>query len=72
MGDPGPEGSIGTMESANLNKAVYEEMIDLMGAERHPEGEFPVVCSTERRIDGLPGDCHSGQHHQPCHTNRPG
>ena len=33
MGDPGPEGSIGKMESANLNKAVYEAMIDLMGAE---------------------------------------
>ena len=44
MGDPGPEGSIGKMESANLNKAIYDAMIDLMG---------PRGCSTAAtRCDG--------------------
>ena len=33
MGAPGPEGSIGKMESANLNKAVYEFTVGLMGAD---------------------------------------
>jgi alkylation response protein AidB-like acyl-CoA dehydrogenase len=49
MGDPGPEGSIGKMESANLNKAIYEEVVALLGAEgmlygsyamRRPEGAW--------------------------------
>ena len=31
--EPGPEGSIGKMESANLNKAVYEEVMALLGAD---------------------------------------
>ncbi|MET0145255.1 MAG: acyl-CoA dehydrogenase family protein [Ilumatobacteraceae bacterium] len=33
MGDPGPEGSIGKMASADLNKDVYEKALDLLGAE---------------------------------------
>jgi alkylation response protein AidB-like acyl-CoA dehydrogenase len=43
MGDPGPEGSIGKMESANLNKAIYEEMIDLMGADGMLYGSYEMV-----------------------------
>ncbi|MCB0969023.1 MAG: acyl-CoA dehydrogenase family protein, partial [Ilumatobacter sp.] len=43
MGDPGPEGSIGKMESANLNKAIYEAMIDLMGAEGMLYGEYAMT-----------------------------
>ena len=43
MGDPGPEGSIGKMESANLNKAIYEEMITLMGAEGMLYGSYDMV-----------------------------
>jgi alkylation response protein AidB-like acyl-CoA dehydrogenase len=42
MGDPGPEGSIGKMESANLNKAIYEAMIDLMGAEGMLYGSYEM------------------------------
>jgi alkylation response protein AidB-like acyl-CoA dehydrogenase len=33
MGEPGPEGSIGKMESANLNKAVYNQVMALLGAD---------------------------------------
>ena len=42
MGDPGPEGSIGKMESANLNKAIYEAMIGLMGADGMLYGSFEM------------------------------
>jgi alkylation response protein AidB-like acyl-CoA dehydrogenase len=42
MGDPGPEGSIGKMESANLNKAIYEAVIDLMGAEGMLYGSYEM------------------------------
>ena len=43
MGDPGPEGSIGKMESANLNKAIYEAMIGLMGADGMLYGSYEMV-----------------------------
>jgi alkylation response protein AidB-like acyl-CoA dehydrogenase len=43
LGDPGPEGSIGKMESANLNKAIYEEMIDLMGADGMLYGSYEMI-----------------------------
>ena len=43
MGDPGPEGSIGKMESANLNKAIYEQVIDLLGAEGMLYGSYEMV-----------------------------
>jgi alkylation response protein AidB-like acyl-CoA dehydrogenase len=33
MGDPGPEGSIGKMASADLNKDIYEMVVDLLGAD---------------------------------------
>ena len=42
LGDPGPEGSIGKMESANLNKAIYEEMVSLMGAEGMLYGSYEM------------------------------
>ena len=35
MGDPGPEGSIGKMASANLNKDIYECVMNLLGADGH-------------------------------------
>ena len=43
MGDPGPEGSIGKMESANLNKAIYEELVGLMGADGMLYGSYEMV-----------------------------
>ncbi len=43
MGDPGPEGSIGKMESANLNKAIYEQVIDLLGAEGMLYGSYEMT-----------------------------
>ncbi len=50
LGDPGPEGSIGKMESANLNKAVYEELVDLMGADGMLYGSYamdrPAIAMT--------------------------
>ena len=42
LGDPGPEGSIGKMESANLNKAIYEEMVGLMGADGMLYGSYAM------------------------------
>ena len=42
LGDPGPEGSIGKMESANLNKAIYEAMVDLMGADGMLYGSYEM------------------------------
>ena len=38
MGDPGPEGSIGKMASADLNKDIYAKVVDLLGRRR--------ACST--------------------------
>lgn len=43
MGAPGPEGSIGKMESANLNKAIYEFTIGLLGAEGMLYGSYEMV-----------------------------
>ncbi len=43
LGDPGPEGSIGKMESANLNKAIYEELVGLMGADGMLYGSYEMV-----------------------------
>ncbi len=43
MGDPGPEGSIGKMASAELNKDVYEKVIDLLGAEGMLYGSYQMV-----------------------------
>ena len=45
MGDPGPEGSIGKMESANLNKAVYEAVVELLGADGMLYGSYEMVRS---------------------------
>ncbi len=43
MGEPGPEGSIGKMESANLNKAIYEEVVRLLGADGMLYGSYEMV-----------------------------
>jgi alkylation response protein AidB-like acyl-CoA dehydrogenase len=43
MGDPGPEGSIGKMASADLNKDIYAAVIDLMGAEGMLYGSYDKV-----------------------------
>ena len=43
MGDPGPEGSIGKLESANLNKAIYEEVVRLLGADGMLYGSYEMV-----------------------------
>ncbi len=43
MGDPGPEGSIGKMASADLNKEIYEEVMDLMGADGMLYGSYEMV-----------------------------
>ncbi|MCU1397877.1 MAG: putative acyl-CoA dehydrogenase [Acidimicrobiales bacterium] len=43
MGDPGPEGSIGKGASAELNKAVYNLIVDLMGAEGMLYGSYAMT-----------------------------
>ncbi|MDJ0767263.1 MAG: acyl-CoA dehydrogenase family protein [Ilumatobacter sp.] len=42
MGDPGPEGSIGKMESANLNKAIFEQVMALLGADGMLYGSYAM------------------------------
>lgn len=43
MGAPGPEGSIGKMESANLNKDVYSFVMNMLGAEAMLYGSYEMV-----------------------------
>jgi alkylation response protein AidB-like acyl-CoA dehydrogenase len=43
MGDPGPEGSIGKMASADLNKDISDKVIDLLGAEGMLYGSYEMV-----------------------------
>ena len=43
MGDPGPEGSIGKMAGADLNKDIYAKVVDLMGAEGMLYGSYDMV-----------------------------
>ena len=43
MGDPGPEGSIGKMASANLNKDIYEALMGLLGADGMLYGSYEMV-----------------------------
>jgi len=42
-GDPGPEGSIGKMESADLNQAIYEQLMTLLGPEAMLYGSYAMV-----------------------------
>jgi alkylation response protein AidB-like acyl-CoA dehydrogenase len=43
MGDPGPEGSIAKMASADLNKDVWAKVVDLMGADGMLYGSYEMV-----------------------------
>ena len=43
MGSPGPEGSIGKMESANLNKDIYALTMNVLGAEAMMYGSYEMV-----------------------------
>lgn len=43
MGDPGPEGSIGKMASANLNKDIFAALMNLLGAEGMLYGSYEMV-----------------------------
>ena len=42
-GDPGPEGSISKMAGANLNKDIYEVLMNLMGADALLYGSYEMV-----------------------------
>ncbi len=42
-GDPGPEGSIGKLASAELNKQIFECAIDLLGAEGMLFGDYQLT-----------------------------
>ena len=42
-GDPGPEGSIGKAASAELNKDVYDEVVDLLGADGMLYGSYDMI-----------------------------
>jgi alkylation response protein AidB-like acyl-CoA dehydrogenase len=43
MGDPGPEGSIAKMASADLNKDIYATLMDLLGADGMLYGSYEMV-----------------------------
>jgi alkylation response protein AidB-like acyl-CoA dehydrogenase len=43
MGDPGPEGSIGKAASAELNKDIYDAIVDLLGAEGMLYGSYEMI-----------------------------
>ena len=43
VGDPGPEGSIGKMASADLNKDIYDEVVNLLGADGLLYGSYEMV-----------------------------
>ncbi len=43
LGDPGPEGSIAKMASADLNKDILAKVVDLMGAEGMLYGSYEMV-----------------------------
>ena len=43
MGDPGPEGSIGKGASAELNKDIYNMVVNLMGADGMLYGSYDMV-----------------------------
>jgi len=43
VGDPGPEGSIGKMASADLNKDIFSRVTDLLGAEGMLYGSYEMV-----------------------------
>jgi alkylation response protein AidB-like acyl-CoA dehydrogenase len=43
LGDPGPEGSIGKMAGANLNKDIYAMAMNLMGAEGMLYGSYEMI-----------------------------
>ena len=42
-GDPGPEGSIGKAASAELNKDVYDEVVNLLGADGMLYGSYDMI-----------------------------
>ena len=42
-GVPGPEGSIGKMASADLNKDIYEFVVDMMGLEGQLYGSYEMI-----------------------------
>ena len=55
VGVPGPEGSIGKMASAELNKETYELCIDLLGAEGMLYGSYEMVRpDSAMSFDSLP------------------
>jgi alkylation response protein AidB-like acyl-CoA dehydrogenase len=43
MGDPGPEGSIGKMASADLNKDIYAMVMNLLGADGMLYGSYEMI-----------------------------
>ena len=55
MGTPGPEGSIGKVASAELNKDTYEFCVDLLGANGMLYGSYELVRpETAMSFDSVP------------------
>lgn len=55
MGVPGPEGSIGKMASADLNKQTYEFCVNLLGAEGMLYGSYEMLRpETAMGFDSVP------------------
>jgi alkylation response protein AidB-like acyl-CoA dehydrogenase len=55
MGTPGPEGSIGKVASAELNKDTYEFCVDLLGANGMLYGSYALIRpETAMSFDSVP------------------
>ena len=70
IGDPGPEGSIGKMASADLNKDIYATVIDLLGADGMLYGTYEMIrpetaMGSDTHAEGVPaqpGQLDRGRH----------
>ncbi|MDH3755285.1 MAG: acyl-CoA dehydrogenase family protein, partial [Acidimicrobiia bacterium] len=51
-GNPGPEGSVAKLASAELNKAVYELCIDLLGPAGLVDYDYTFRAPDELDVDG--------------------
>jgi alkylation response protein AidB-like acyl-CoA dehydrogenase len=52
VGTPGPEGSIGKVASADLNKKIYELCVELMGADGMLYGDYTMRRSDDNAMFG--------------------
>ena len=81
VGTPGPEGSIGKLAMAELNKEISEFAVDLMGADgmlfaggypmTRPRGTALWTSPHPEALPAVAGQLHRGRHHRD-HEEHPG